>query len=119
MDYGRQPESLSTNVTSGTKNVTYRPNASSPGLTITAVTAYDFTDADGRKLVASSSMLDFTEANGTENNATITGVFNGTYDVLWENRTVNVTDGTIKDTWQPYAYHFYQLRTYNTVPDIL
>ena len=101
---------LSTNVTSGTKNVTYSPNASSPGLTISAVTAYDFTDADGIKLVASSSMLDFTEANGTENNATITSVFNGTYDVLWENRTVNVTDGTIKDTWQPYAYHFYQLR---------
>lgn len=102
---------LSTNVTSGTKNVTYSPNSSSPGLRISAVTAYDFTDAEGRKLVASSSMLDFTEANGTENNATISNVLNGTYDVLWENRTVNVTDGTINDTWQPYSYHFYQLRT--------
>jgi hypothetical protein len=35
---------------------------------------------------------------------------NGTYDVLWENRTMAVTDGTIKDTWMPYAYHFYQLK---------
>jgi hypothetical protein len=107
-------ELLTTNVTSGTKNITYSPNTSIPGLTIAAVTAYIFTDADGRKLVASSSMLDFTEANGTENNATITGVLNGTYDVLWENRTMNVTDGTIKDTWQPYAYHFYQLNTNDT-----
>ena len=100
---------LTTNVTSGRTSIT-----SDPGGTISAVTAYIFTDADGRKLVASSSMLDFTEANGTANNATITGVPNGTYDVLWENRTVTVTDGTIKDTWQPYAYHFYQLKTNDT-----
>ena len=100
---------LKTNVTSGTRSIT-----SDPGGTISAVTAYIFTDADGRKLVASSGMLDFTEANSKANNATITGVPNGTYDVLWENRTVTVTDGTIKDTWQPYAYHFYQLKTNDT-----
>jgi hypothetical protein len=100
---------LTTNVTSGTISIT-----SSPGGTISAVTAYIFTDPDGRKLVASSSMLDFTEANSTANNATITGVPNGTYDVLWENRTMTVADGTIKDTWQPYAYHFYQLKTNDT-----
>jgi hypothetical protein len=97
---------LATQVTSGTKSIT-----SSPGGTIAAVTAYIFTDAGGKKLIASSSMLDFTEANNTPNNATIAGVPNGKYDVLWENRAVTVTDGTIKDTWQPYAYHFYQLRT--------
>jgi hypothetical protein len=95
---------LTTNVTSGRTNIT-----SDPGGTISAVTAYMFTDADSRKLIASSSMLDFTEANSKANNATITGVPNGKYDVLWENRTVNVTDGAIKDTWQPYEYHFYQL----------
>jgi hypothetical protein len=100
---------LTTNVTRGTRSIT-----SDPGGTISAVTAYIFTDADGRKLVASSSMLDFTEANSKANNAKITGVPNGTYDVLWENRTVTVTDGTIKDTWQPYAYHFYQLKTNDT-----
>ncbi len=100
---------LTTNVTSGTRSIT-----SDPGGTIDAVTAYIFTDAEGRKLVASSSMLDFTEANGTANNATITGVPNGTYDVLWENRTVSVADETIKDTWQPYAYHFYQLEANGT-----
>ena len=100
---------LTTNVTSGRTNIT-----SDPGGTISAVTAYIFTDGDGRKLVASSSMLDFTEANGTANNATITGVPDGTYEVLWKNRTVTVTDGTIKDTWQPYAYHFYQLKVNDT-----
>ncbi|KKH97833.1 hypothetical protein EO95_11755 [Methanosarcina sp. 1.H.T.1A.1] len=100
---------LTTNVTSGRTNIT-----SDPGGTIDAVTAYIFTDADDRKLVASSSMLDFTEANGTANNATISGVPDGTYDVLWENRTVNVTDGTIEDTWQPYEYHFYQLEANDT-----
>ena len=100
---------LTTNVTSGRTNIT-----SDPGGTITAVTAYIFTAADGRKLIASSSMLDFTETNGTANNATITGVPDGTYDVLWENRTVTVTDGTIKDTWQPYEYHFYQLKANDT-----
>lgn len=100
---------LTTNVTSGRTGIT-----SDPGGTIAAVTACIFTDEDGRKLVASSSMLDFTEANGTANNATITGVPDGTYYVLWENRTVTVTDGTIKDTWQPYAYHFYQLKTNDT-----
>jgi hypothetical protein len=100
---------LTTQVTSGTKSIT-----SSQGGAIAAVTAYIFTDADGRKLVASSSMLDFTEANGKANNATITGVPNGTYNVLWENRTVTVTEGTIKDTWQPYEYHFYQLKTNDT-----
>ena len=100
---------LTTNVTSGTRSIT-----SDPGGTISGVTAYIFTDADGRKLVTSSSMLDFTEANSTANNATITGVPDGTYNVLWENRTVTVTDGTIKDTWQPYAYHFYQLKTNDT-----
>jgi hypothetical protein len=98
-------ELLKTEVTSGRSSI-----PSSPGGTIPAVTACIFTDTEGRKLVASSSMLDFTEANGAVNNATISGVPNGTYDVLWENRTVNVTDGTIKDTWQPYEYHFYQLR---------
>lgn len=96
---------LTTNVTSGTRSIN-----SDPGGTISAVTAYMFTDADGRRLVASSSMLDFTEADCTANNATIAGVPNGTYDVLWENRTLTVTDGTIKDTWQPYEYHFYQLK---------
>ncbi|WP_048185831.1 hypothetical protein [Methanosarcina siciliae] len=100
---------LTTNVTSGRTNIT-----SDPGGIIDAVTAYMFTDADGRKLIASSSMLDFTEANGAANNATITGVPDGTYDVLWENRTVTVTDGTVKDTWQPYEYHFYQLKTEDT-----
>ncbi|WP_440948163.1 hypothetical protein ACSAZL_08010 [Methanosarcina sp. T3] len=100
---------LATNVTSGRTGIT-----SDPGGRIDAVTAYIFTDADGRKLVASSSMLDFTEADCTENNATITGVPGGTYDVLWENRTVTVTDGTIKDTWEPYEYHFYQLRRNDT-----
>jgi hypothetical protein len=55
-------------------------------------------------------MLDFTESNGTASDATITGVPEGRYDVLWENRTVNVTDGTIRDTWEPYEYHFYQLQ---------
>lgn len=100
---------LTTNVTSGTRSIT-----SNPGGTISAVTAYIFTDADGRKLVASSSMLDFTEADCTANNATITGVPNGTYDVLWENRTVTVADGTIKDNWQPYEYHFYQLKASDT-----
>jgi len=98
-------ELLKTEVTSGSSSIT-----SSPGGTISAVTACIFTDTQGRKLVGSSSMLDFTEANGAVNNATINGVPNGTYDVLWENSTVNVTDGTIKDTWQPYEYHFYQLR---------
>jgi hypothetical protein len=92
-------------VNSGTRSIT-----SKPGGKICAVTAYLFTDADGRKLVASSSMLDFTEANSMTNSATITGVPDGTYDVLWENRTVTVDDGTIKDTWQPYKYHFYQLK---------
>lgn len=101
---------LITNITSGRENITFRQNASSPVFTISAVTAYIFTDAEGRKLVGSSSMLDFTEANNTANNATITGVPNGTYDVFWENRTVNVTDGTIKDTWKPYVYHFYKLK---------
>lgn len=100
---------LATDVTSGRTNIT-----SDPGGTIDAVTAYLFTDSNDRKLVASSSMLDFTEANGTANNATITGMPDGTYDVLWENRTITVTDGTIKDTWEPYEYHFYQLRTNNT-----
>ncbi|AAM06105.1 hypothetical protein [Methanosarcina acetivorans] len=100
---------LETNVTSGRTGIT-----SDPGGRIDAVTAYMFTDTDGRKLVASSSMLDFTEANGMANNATITGVPDGTYDVLWENRTVNVADGTITDTWQPYEYHFYQLKTEDT-----
>ena len=99
---------LTTNVTSGRTNIT-----SDPGGTIDAVTAYIFTDSDGRELVASSSMLDFTEANSTANNATINGVPNGTYDVLWENRTVTVDNGTIKDNWEPYAYHFYQLRANN------
>lgn len=102
---------LTTNVTSGRISIT-----SEPGGTISAVTAYMFTDAEGRKLVASSSMLDFTEANGTANNATIIGVPDGTYNALWENRTVNVTDGTIKDTWEPYEYHFYQLKTNDTDP---
>lgn len=101
---------LITNVTSGRENITFRPSTASPVFTISAVTAYIFTDAEGRKLVGSSSMLDFTEANSTTNNATIIGVPNGTYDALWENRSMTVTDGTIKDTWQPYAYHFYQLR---------
>jgi hypothetical protein len=100
---------LTTNVTSGRENIT-----SDPGGTISAVTAYMFTDAESRKLVASSSMLDFTEANGTANNATINGVPDGRYDVLWENRTVNVTEGTITDTWKPYEYHFYQLTTNET-----
>lgn len=100
---------LTTNITSGRESI-----SSDPGGTIDAVTAYMFTDADGRKLVASSSMLDFTEANGTANEATITGVPDGTYDVLWENRTVNVTDGTIEDTWEPYEYHFYQLEVNGT-----
>jgi len=100
---------LTTNVISGRTSIT-----SDPGGTIDAVTAYIFTDADGRKLIASSSMLDFTEADCTANNATIIGVPNGTYDVLWENRTVTVNDGTIKDTWQPYAYHFYQLKANDT-----
>lgn len=100
---------LTTNVTSGRTSIT-----SDPGGTIPAVTACIFTDAEGRKLVASSSMLDFTEANSTANNATITGVPDGTYDVLWEDRTVTVTDGTIKDTWEPYEYHFYQLKTNDT-----
>jgi hypothetical protein len=98
-------EFLTTHVTSGTKNIVY-----SPSCAISAVVAYIFTDPNGRKLIMSSSMLDFTEANSTANNATITGVPNGTYDVLWENRTVTITGGTIKDTWQPYAYHFYQLK---------
>jgi hypothetical protein len=97
---------LITNVTSGRTSI-----KSDPGDTITAVTACIFTDADGRKLVVSSSMLDFTEANSTANTAIITGVPKGTYNVLWENRTVTVADGTIKDTWQPYKYHFYQLKT--------
>jgi len=97
---------LTTNVTSGRKNIT-----SNPGGTISAITAYIFTDADGRKLIASSSMLDFTEADSKANDATISGVPNGKYDVMWDNRTVNVTNGTIKDTWQPYEYHFYQLKT--------
>jgi len=96
---------LTTNVTSGTRSIN-----SDPGGTISAVTSYMFTDTDDRRLIASSSMLDFTEADCTANNATITGVPNGTYNVLWENRTVTVTDGTIKDTWQPYEYHFYQLK---------
>ncbi len=100
---------LRTQVTSGTKSIT-----SDPGGTISAVTAYIFTDANGRKLVASSSMLDFTEANSKANNAIISGVPDGMYDVLWENRTVTVTDGTIRDTWQPYAYHFYQLEKKGT-----
>jgi hypothetical protein len=100
---------LTTNVTSGRTNIT-----SDPGGIISAVTAYMLTDTEGRKLVASSSMLDFTEANGTANNATISGVPDGTYDVLWENRTVNVIDGTIKDTWEPYEYHFYKLKTNDT-----
>lgn len=100
---------LTTNVTSGTRSIT-----SDPGGTISAVTAYMFTDAEDRKLVASSSMLDFTEADCTANNATITGVPNGTYDVLWENRTVTVADGNIRDTWQPYEYHFYQLKANDT-----
>ncbi|RXA19895.1 hypothetical protein EQO05_07030 [Methanosarcina sp. MSH10X1] len=100
---------LATNVTSGRTSIT-----SDPGGTIDAVTAYMFTDADGGKLVASSSMLDFTEANGTENDAIITGVPDGTYEVLWENRTVTVTDGTINDTWEPYEYHFYQLKENDT-----
>lgn len=100
---------LATDITSGRTNIT-----SDPGGTIDTVTAYLFTDAAGRKLVASSSMLDFTEANDKANNATITGVPDGTYDVLWENRTLIVTDGTIKDTWEPYEYHFYQLRTNDT-----
>jgi hypothetical protein len=100
---------LTVNVTSGRTSIT-----SDPGGTIPAVAAYMFTDAKGRKLVASSSMLDFTEAKSTANNATIAGVPDGTYDVLWENRTVTVTDGTIKDTWEPYEYHFYQLKTNDT-----
>jgi hypothetical protein len=100
---------LATNVTSGRTSIT-----SNPGGTISAVTAYMFTDSDDRKLVASSSMLDFTEASSTANNATIACVPDGIYDVLWENRTVNVTDGTIKDTWEPYEYHFYQLKKNNT-----
>lgn len=100
---------LTTNVTSGVKSIN-----STPGGTIPAVTAYLFTDASGRKLVGSSSMLDFTEAGSTANNATITGVPNGTYEVLWENRTITVTNGTISDTWQPYGYHFYQLKTSGT-----
>jgi hypothetical protein len=105
---------LTTNVTNGTKSIIYRTGPYNTSFTIDAVTAYLFIDAEGRKLVASSSMIDFTEANGTANMATITGVPDGTYDVLWENRTVTVTDGTIKDTWQPYEYHFYQLRTNDT-----
>lgn len=105
---------LTTNVTKGTKSIYYRQGPLTPGFEISAVTAYLFTDAEGRKLVASSSMLDFSEANGTANKATITGVANGTYDVLWENRTLNVTDGTIEDNWQPYVYHFYQLTANNT-----
>lgn len=100
---------LKTDITGGRTNIT-----SDPGGTIDAVTAYLFTDAEGRELVASSSMLDFTEANDTANNATITGVPDGTYDVLWENRTLTVTDGTIKDIWEPYEYHFYQLRENDT-----
>lgn len=100
---------LATKVTSGRTSIT-----SDPGGTIDAITTCLFTDEDNRKLVASSSMLDFTEANGTANNATITGVPDGTYDVLWENRTVNVTDGTITDSWEPYEYHFYQLMTNDT-----
>ncbi|MDP4117556.1 MAG: hypothetical protein Q8903_15590, partial [Bacteroidota bacterium] len=100
---------LTTNVTKGRTGIT-----SDPGGTISAVTACIFTDADGRKLVVSSSMLDFTEANGMTNSAAITGVPDGTYDVLWENRTVTVDDGTIKDTWKPYTYHFYQLKTGDT-----
>jgi hypothetical protein len=97
---------LTTNVTNGRTGIT-----SDPGGTISAVSACIFTDADGRKLVVSSSMLDFTEAKGMTNSAAITGVPDGTYDVLWENRTVTVDDGTIKDTWKPYTYHFYQLKT--------
>ena len=100
---------LTINVTEGRTNIT-----SDTGGRIEAVTSYLFTDADDRKLVVSSSMLNFTEANGTANNVTITGVPDGTYDVLWENRTVNVTDGTVKDTWQPYEYHFYQLKKNST-----
>ncbi|AYK16143.1 MAG: hypothetical protein GX302_05635 [Methanosarcina flavescens] len=100
---------LTTNVTSGRESIT-----SDPGGTIDAVTAYMFTDSEGRKLIASSSMLDFTEADCTPNNATITGVPDGTYEVLWENRTITVTDGTINDTWEPYEYHFYRLETNDT-----
>lgn len=96
---------LTTNVTRGRTSIT-----SDPGGVISAVTAYMFTDADGKKLVVSSSMLDFNEANGKTNNATITGVPDGTYDVLWENRTLKVVDGAIKDNWQPYEYHFYQYK---------
>ena len=95
---------LTTQVTSGTTSI------DSEGTTVPAVVAYLFTDASGKQLIGSSSMLDVTEANNTANAATITGVPNGTYDVLWENRTVAVTDGSIKDTWQPYAYHFYKLK---------
>jgi hypothetical protein len=97
---------LTTNVTSGVNSIT-----PSVGGKVSAVTAYVFNDASGKKLIASSSMLDFTESNGVANAATITGVPNGTYNVLWENRTVTVTDGTIKDTWQPYGYHFYELQS--------
>jgi hypothetical protein len=104
---------LTTQVTSGRRNIT----TSKPSSTIDAVTAYIFTDKKGRKLIASSSMLDFTEANGMANNAIISGVPNGTYEVLWENRTLTITNGTIKDTWRPYEYHFYQLKTNDAAPN--
>ena len=57
--------------------------------------------SDGR-----TNMLDFTETNSAVNNASINNVAEGTYDVLWENRSLTVTDGKIKDTWQPYEYNF-------------
>lgn len=91
---------LTTTITSGT--------ATAQGSA--AVEAYLFKDASGKQLIITSSMLDFTEANNTANNASVAGVQNGTYDVLWENRTVTVSNGIITDTWQPYAYHVYQLK---------
>jgi hypothetical protein len=90
-------------------NTSGRATISAYGQTVDGVTAYQFRDASGKVLIASSSMLDFTEATGGENKATINGVPAGTYEVLWENRTVQVTGSTITDTWQPYQYHFYLL----------
>lgn len=77
----------------------------------TAVVAFQFVDADGREMIAVVNLLDNQEAGGGNTRARISGIPDGQWDVWYSwgatGGSVEVTDGTITDTWAPYGYTFY------------
>lgn len=98
-------QQLSVNITSGPTATKSSADISSPK-SLPAVMAFQFTDTSGKQLIVSTSMLGWSESSSA-NQAVIQGVTNGTWNVLWENRQVTVTNNTISDSWNPYQYHFY------------